>query len=79
MYAYGKEFDTPLVVLVYPRHGTLNDKVDEYSHHKFVDNKERQIIVRTVDVSQPLSKLESVRNLRNELLSCLVAGAENTQ
>jgi hypothetical protein len=79
MYAYGKEFDAPLVVLIYPRHGTLNDTIDEYSHHKFVDNKERQIIVRTVDVSQPMNQLESVRNLRSDLLSCLGAGAGNTQ
>lgn len=56
MYAYGKEYDSPLTILVYPRFENLPEVVAEY-HHNEDDEKgiPRKIKVSTIDVSLNLS------------------------
>ncbi len=71
MYAYGKEYDSPLVVLIYPRTLSTEGDVDTYSHHTVFDDRSRQIAVRTVDVSQPMGDVAAVRVFRDELLGCI--------
>lgn len=49
MYAYGKEYQCPRVVLLYPRHGDLPEHVTTY-HHPGPGSDNPVIEVRTIDV-----------------------------
>ena len=50
MYAYGREFDSPTVVLLYPRFAGIPEKVATYRHHEG-GLAARRIDIRTVDVA----------------------------
>jgi 5-methylcytosine-specific restriction enzyme subunit McrC len=75
MYAYGKEFNVPLTIILYPRWGTLPLKVAEYKHPLHFDEPQRTIEAITLSVSEANGRTESVLNLRKELLE-IVQGAE---
>ena len=66
MYAYGKEYRTPRVVLVYPRHGSLKEQVANYDHHPH-HGETRSIVVGTVDVSTRMGTMEATASLRSTL------------
>lgn len=72
MYAYGKEYNSPRVILLYPQHGSLPQEVADYEHSD--RDPGRQILVRTIDVSQPLRK----RAVRNRLRASLHSMAMET-
>lgn len=69
MYAYGREFDSPVTVLLYPRFGSLPEKVAAYTHHpdRGADESDRMIIVRTIDLSSPISSLDVQRKMWRSL------------
>jgi 5-methylcytosine-specific restriction enzyme subunit McrC len=69
MYAYGKEYDVPLTILLYPRWGNLSARVAEYVHPR---SPEQKIAVATVPVSGDGGKVQSAMALRKEL-AALVA------
>lgn len=50
MYAYGKEYQSPRTILLYPRHGNLEPLIARYH---FPTNSRQYIEVRTLDVSSP--------------------------
>jgi 5-methylcytosine-specific restriction enzyme subunit McrC len=52
MYAYGKEYGCPIVVLLYPRHGDLKARVASYRHPPGEDGCAR-IEVTTVSMGLP--------------------------
>jgi 5-methylcytosine-specific restriction enzyme subunit McrC len=66
MYAYSKEFNTPVTVLIFPRFGELPEKVAEYRHNTDIMDTgvDRKILVRTVDISSPMTSLDNQRELR---------------
>lgn len=72
VYAYGKEYDSPRVILLYPRHGNLPMQLTEYHHNAKSGEKPKEIAIATVDVSCPLSSATSRRVLREELLSLVL-------
>jgi 5-methylcytosine-specific restriction enzyme subunit McrC len=62
MYAYGKEYACPLVVLLYPRHGDLPERIASYRHPPGGHHAPR-VEVCTLDVGHaadppPASQLE---------------------
>ena len=56
MYAYGKQYDVSLVILIYPRTEDLSGHVAEYCHWLREREEGRTIRVVTVDVSTPLGR-----------------------
>ncbi|HLV02559.1 MAG TPA: hypothetical protein VKZ59_14910, partial [Acidobacteriota bacterium] len=68
MYAYGKEYDCPRVVLLYPRHGTLPLSVAEYIHPEKGTEPPRVVVVGTVDISAPMHVSFSLTDLRRDLV-----------
>lgn len=73
MYAYGKEFDSPVTVLIYPRFGELPEKIAEYAHNPDTDmgSPGRIILVRTVDISSPISSPDVQKELWRSLYDCV--------
>ncbi|MBT1070697.1 McrC family protein [Pelotalea chapellei] len=71
MYAYGKEFDSPRTVLLYPRFSNLADIVATYEHNNSVLDSDsgisKQIVVATIDVSAPLNSLSGRQALHYDL------------
>lgn len=68
MYAYGKEYDSPLTILVYPRMDKLPEVVAEYYHHEDeINGLPRKISVATLNVSSDFSQLGNRIELRNTL------------
>lgn len=69
MYAYGKEFEAPLTVLVYPRHGNLPAVVSEYEHNDPASPgaEPKRIVVGTVDVTNQLNLLLNQQQVRADL------------
>lgn len=65
MYAYGKELDSPKVILLYPQHSDLPYAVADYEHIE--DAPAKRILVRTVSVSEPFSRRDVKSNLRRTL------------
>ena len=65
MYAYGKEYDSPRVILLYPQHGDLPGAVADYQHPE--DEPVKRIQIRTIDVSTPLICGDAQRRLRETL------------
>jgi 5-methylcytosine-specific restriction enzyme subunit McrC len=75
MYAYGKEYDVPVVILLYPQSDGMaqKSKVDSYRHNLCIDEGvARRIDVCQVDISKPL--LGSVGSVCDQL-GGLVRGA----
>lgn len=68
MYAYGKEFNVPLTIILYPRWGTLPLKIAEYKHPQHHSEPQRTIQAITLSVSEANGRAVSVSNLRKELL-----------
>ena len=69
MYAYGKEYDSPLTILIYPWSAGLTDIVTEYHHRRNLDfDLERRILVATVDISTDMGTMLQRRKLREGLL-----------
>lgn len=57
VYAYGKVYNVPRTVVLYPRHGNLPERVASYQHvvpASNVPDQARWIDVRTADISSPL-------------------------
>ena len=71
MYAYGKEFNVPLTIILFPRWGALPLKVAEYQHPEHPDEPQRKIEAMTLSVSEAYGRTESVMNLRKELLDII--------
>jgi 5-methylcytosine-specific restriction enzyme subunit McrC len=72
-YAYGKEFDVPLTVLLYPRCGKLPELVANY-HHNLEYSKEcsqRMVSVKTVDIGEPMVLRSSRIKIWENLLRCI--------
>lgn len=69
MYAYGKEYGCPLVVLLYPQHGDLKARVASYRHPPGEDGCS-QIEVATVPLGLP-AVLPSRQCVATELRSLL--------
>lgn len=67
MYAYGKEFNSPLTILLYPRWGKLTSKLAEYLHPVHEGSPERKIDVATISLSRADGTVESILELRNSL------------
>ena len=70
MYAYGKEYDSPRVILLYPQHSGLPHAIADYQHHD--GNPAKRIQVRTVNVSEPLSRRDVQGRLRETLHDMLL-------
>ena len=70
MYAYGKEYDTPLTVLLYPRQGRLQESIAEYLHNPGIESEvfPKTIAVKTLDVCKPMG----LPATRQELRDCLM-------
>lgn len=64
-YAYGKEYDSPEVILLYPKFGNLPEIVADYSHIGVPPNK--KILIRTVDVSSSLEQSIAWESLHQSL------------
>ncbi|WP_319574231.1 hypothetical protein [uncultured Desulfobacter sp.] len=75
MYAYGKEFNVPLTIILFPRWGKLPLKVAEYHHPAHPGEPKRTIEAMTLSVSEANGRTESVLNLRKELLE-IIHGVE---
>jgi 5-methylcytosine-specific restriction enzyme subunit McrC len=71
MYAYGKQYAAPLVILVYPRTEDLPAQVAEYRHFVKKPHEDQIIRVATVDVSRPLGKPTAKQALRESLRSLI--------
>ena len=65
MYAYGKRYDVPKVILLYPHHTDLPQVVGNYQHHEVEPAK--QILVRTINISEPLNRRDVTTRLRKTL------------
>ena len=65
MYAYGKEYDFPKVILLYPRFGNIPLNAAEYLHNDGAPPKYIQIC--TIDVSEPLSHHNVRKRLKERL------------
>lgn len=74
MYAYGKEYASPTIILMYPRHSGFPEEVADYQHNEMENAK--RILVRTVDVSSPLSNRGVISDLRRTLREMVVQQAE---
>jgi len=74
MYAYGKEHTSPTVILLYPQHSELPEEVADYQHNE-TENAKR-ILVRTVDISSPLSSRRVISDLRKTLREMVVKQEE---
>lgn len=73
MYAYGKEYGVPVVILLYPRHGDLERQVARYRYLPGGESSPR-IDVCTVDVGRPPGRnatAEAAAQLREVLEACL--------
>lgn len=66
-YAYGKEYRSPRVILLYPRWGALPSVQARYAHPRHTGDEPREVWIATVDVSQPLHTSAGVRQLRDDL------------
>jgi len=75
MYAYGKEFDSPLTVLVYPRHTNLPCVVSAYNHNPATaaDALQKRIVVSTIDVSSQLGLFMNQRQVQADLATLVNA------
>jgi 5-methylcytosine-specific restriction enzyme subunit McrC len=73
MYAYGKEFDVPLTVLLYPRCGKLPESVANYHHNLEYSSEcpQRMISVKTVDIGEPMVLRSSRIKIWENLLRCI--------
>ncbi|GAM11759.1 5-methylcytosine-specific restriction enzyme subunit McrC [Geobacter sp. OR-1] len=70
MYAYGKEFDSPRTILLYPRFGSLPDIVATYEHYDKSATKSdcrKQILVATIDLSSPINSSAGIKMLHQSL------------
>ena len=57
-YAYGKEYDIPQTLFVYPRWGSLNAAPADYFHgHSRAGEQSFRIGIRTLDLALPLGSL----------------------
>ena len=65
MYAYGKEYDAPRVILLYPRHGELPYHLADYRHCGA--GQEKHIEVKTVDLRAPFARGNGRTHLRSML------------
>jgi len=65
MYAYGKEYSAPTVILLYPQCAQLAEEVAEYTHIE--TNPTKRILIRTIDISQPLITNDAKQELRQKL------------
>jgi 5-methylcytosine-specific restriction enzyme subunit McrC len=75
MFAYGKVYDCPVVILLYPRHGDFAARVATYAHHPGEPGSAR-IEVCTVDIRQPPARGEqSVYAQLHDLLEETIGGA----
>lgn len=72
MYAYGKEYDSPRVVLLYPKHKSVPDNVSMYEH--VGEEPAKRIEIKTIDVSSPFSRREVRSALRSRLSSIALGG-----
>jgi len=72
MYAYGKEYDSQRVILLYPHIGDFSNNVATYCHWE--NEPAKKIEVRTIDVSSPLSDKKVRSQLRKGLKDMVVAG-----
>jgi len=70
MYAYGKEYDSPRIILLYPKHTGFPDRVADYQHVE--DEPAKQIQVRTIDVSVPLSRKDIRCRLQKTLRNMVI-------
>jgi 5-methylcytosine-specific restriction enzyme subunit McrC len=73
MYAYGKEYDSPLTVLLYPRQGRLQESIAEYLHNPEIEGETspRTITVKTLDVCKPMGLPATRQELRECLMRCV--------
>ncbi len=73
MYAYGKEFDVPLTVLLYPRWGKLPESVARYRHNieDGRDSPPKTVTVKTLDLGQPMASRMAITDLWKVLLRCI--------
>jgi 5-methylcytosine-specific restriction enzyme subunit McrC len=73
MYAYGKEYDMPLTVLLYPRWGKLPESVANYYHNldHGSDRPQKAVSVKTIDLGQPMALMSARLDLRETLLRCI--------
>lgn len=67
MYAYGKEYDSSRVILLYPHYENLPLKVADYQHSD--RDPKKKILVRTINVSQPLGDISVRKRLQESLRS----------
>lgn len=74
MYAYGKEYSSPLTILLYPRWGSLTKKIAEYLHPAHEGSPERKIEVVTLSVSHADGTMESILELRRSLREIVING-----
>lgn len=70
MYAYGKRYDVPKVILLYPHHSDLPKAVADYQHSG--DEPSKRILVRTIDVSEPLNHRDVTTRLRKDLREMVI-------
>jgi len=74
MYAYGKEYDCPLVILLYPRSNGMVPHVASYQHRSAEEDAPR-IEVRTVDVCESARQgVPAVRRQLSEMLAAVLGG-----
>ncbi len=69
MYAYGREYESPRVILLYPQYAGLPHVVADYRHT--YDEPARTILVRTINVSEPLSDQKVRLRMREDLRAML--------
>jgi len=72
MYAYGKEYDSQRVILLYPGTEDFRNEVATYCHCE--NEPAKRIEVRTIDVSAPLLGKETRKRLRKDLKDMIIAG-----
>lgn len=70
MYAYGKEYDAPRVILLYPKYGELPTAVADYQHND--GDPAKSIQVRTINLSEPLLRPPVQNRLRESLRRMLL-------
>lgn len=75
MYAYGKQYDAPVTILLYPRCGKQEACIADYEHifcdDKGDDNK-KLIQIRTIDISRSLIYRGERERLREELRALII-------
>ena len=72
MYAYGKEYNSPRVILLYPQYNGMPEFVADYEHFEATPGKHIQ--VRTIDISEPLSMKNIQNRIRKKLRQMVVEG-----